>query len=511
MAFRKRQAAGRAELGCPSRETVRRAIRELDPLRCDLARDGVEATRRKRAPVGRGLDLTRLLERVELDTWKVDLMSLMAESGLLHFLSEEDRATLGLDRKTARWHLAVAQCATTRCILAMKLCRAPNAQTTLQLIDMLLRDKGVWCDAVGALSPWDTYGTPEELVTDCGAEYMAFDVRVALRDLGIRLEQAPAGLPDMRGRIERLFKTMSAKLMPRLTGRTFGSMLEKGDSDPAARAALTADDLCAALIRWVVDIHHNTPHTGLDGETPAQCWTRLTEQYGVCPPPDMRRRRLGLGTRMERTVQETGVTVFGVRYHCETLARWALHSRDRRVNLRWYAEDIGAIVVDLGGEWIKVPAVFERFNGFRAQTWLAAARELRAQSKYQASFTEDAVFDAIRHIEAINGQAMRRIGLVSDDWSQDRVLREEERLFLGFDCQASEPGAHAHAADSAWGEALPTAATGPRDAANDAARAADTPTPPSPDPDTVDPGAGATIHGRDDEDDGSEWDIEDKA
>ena len=102
--------------------------------------------------------------------------------------------------------------------------------------------------------------------------------------------------------------------------------------------------------------------------------------------------------------------MFGVRYHSEALANWSIHVRDRSVKLRWYSEDIGAIAVELDGEWVEVPAVFDRFNGVRAQTWLAALRALRASSKRQAAFDEHLVFDAIRHIEEINGAAMRRSG-----------------------------------------------------------------------------------------------------
>lgn len=501
---RKRRAAGQPDLVVPSRETVRQAILALDPLRCALAREGAGIVRNRDAPMGRGLELTRPLQRVEMDSCKIDLMSLMATAGLYGVLSDADKAILGLDGGKARWYITLAECATTRCIAGMRLCRAPGAQPTLQTIDMMLRDKGVWTDAVAALSPWAQFGTPELVVTDCGTEFMNYDVRVALRDLGIRFENAPAGAPRMRARVERLFRTVGTRLVARLTGRTFSNMLEKGDYDPAAKAALTADDLCHALIRWVVDVYHNTPHAGLDGETPARCWARLMDTYGVGAPPDLRRRRLALGTHLGRTVQKTGITVWGVRYQSETLARWALHVRDRKVRIRWYPEDIGAIAVELGGEWIEVPAVFDRFAGVRAQTWLAAARQLRAQSRHDASFDEDAIFDAIRAIEAINGDAMRRIGLVADDWSQARVDREEERLFIGFDCAAARQDRPPRSMDMSFGEELGAFGGQP-----------DPYAPAGPDPQgqttPAMPDDGQPDAGQDDSQDGDEpgWDIED--
>lgn len=403
-----------------------------------------------------GLNLTRPLQRVELDTWKVDLISLLTDSGLLSFLTEEEKMRLGLTGQKKRWHLTVAMCATTRCILGMRLSRAPNAQATIQTLDMVMLDKGVWSDAVGALSSWHMRGHTPWVYTDCGSEYVSYDVRVAARDLGISLEHAPGGHPEMRGRIERFFRTMSVNLMERLTGRTFSNMIERGDYDSKARAALTVDDLCAALIRWVVDVYHRTPHQGLNGETPAKCWDRLTEKYGVAPAADLRRRRLAFGTRMKGTVGEDGITILGVRYHSEALARSMLRRRNRDVNLRWYSEDLGAIAVEIDGDWIEVPSVFRRFDGVRAQTYLAAGRALQARFKHEAVLQEGFVFETIADIEEINGDAMRRVGMLADDWSEERLQQENNNLFVGFRIEPDDEFKAKPRTDLSYGEDFAT-------------------------------------------------------
>ena len=441
-AFRKkneeRRAEGRPELVRPSKETVRKAIGALDPYHCDVTRLGAETARRKHGPVGTGLDLTRPLQRVEIDTWPIDLITLLTDSGLLNFLTEEDKVMFGLTGEKKRWHLTVAICATTRCILAMRLSRTARAQATVEAMDMIGRDKGVWADAVGALGPWSMRGTPELIVADCGSEYVSFDARVAARDLGITFEHPPAGVPEMRARIERVFRTISVNLMTRLTGRTFSNVIERGEYDSVGRAALTVDDLCAALTRWVVDIYHRTPHRGLDNETPANCWKRLIESYGVAPPADLWRRRLAFGTRMSRPVQKDGITILGVRYHSEFLAETMLHRQDKKLKLRWYSEDIGAIAVEIDGEWIEIPSVFARHRGVRAETWRLACRDLRARYKHEAAIEEHVVHKAIDAIERINGDAMNRVYLLAEDWSEDRLQYEEKNLTIGF---AIEPDA----------------------------------------------------------------------
>ena len=451
-----RRAEGRPELARPSKETVRQAILGLDPYHCDVARKGIEFARRRHAPIGMGLNLTRPLQRVELDTWKVDLISLLTDSGLLNFLTDEEKQILGLTGQKKRWWLTVAMCSTTRCILAMRLSRAPSGQATIQTLDMMMQDKGIWSDAVGSLSSWHMRGHTPYVFTDCGSEYVSYDVRVAAEDLGINLEHAPGGLPEMRGRIERLFKTMSIQLMQRLTGRTFGNMIERGDYDSKNRAALTIDDLCAALTRWIVDIYHRVPHQGLDGETPSNCWDRLTEKYGVAPAADLQRRRMAFGTRMTRVVGEGGITVLGVRYHSEALSRMMLRRRKHDVKFRWYSEDIGSIAVEVDGEWIEVPSVFRRFDGVRAQTYLSARRSLQARFKNESALQESIVFQAIEDIEAINGNAMRRVGLLVDDWSEARLIREEDNLFIGFKIESNTVTAHESGFDMSYGEELLT-------------------------------------------------------
>lgn len=106
----KREAAGEKlgqstrPLATPSRETIRLAVRKLDPFEVDIARFGPEEARKRNAPVGKGLELTRPFERVEMDEWKIDLMSLLAEAGIWSILRQEEKASLGLEeRKKARW------------------------------------------------------------------------------------------------------------------------------------------------------------------------------------------------------------------------------------------------------------------------------------------------------------------------------------------------------------------------------------------------------------------------
>lgn len=457
----RRRAAGEPEIVCPSRETVRQAIRKLNPFDMTLARHGRQAANRQFAPVGMGLDITRPMQRVEFDEWEVDAITLMAGGGLFHHLTEEEKKKLGLDKKKARWWITVAICCATRCIVGLVISRTPNSQSALRVIEMMMRDKGVWADACGGLSPWNQFGWPSTIVTDCASYNISSLIQARMSDLGITLEYCPAGDPHLKGRIERVFGTFATQLMPRLSGRTFSNSVKRGDYESEKRAALTPEEFCSVLVRYIVDVYHRTPHSGLDGETPLDCWNRLVEKFGVQPPPDLGRRRLIFGQELERTVTRQGITVLGVCYHSKALARFMTRAQERKVSIRWYPEDIGAIWADLDGRWYEIPAVFDRYRGVSAQEWLDAAAEIRAQNAKNAEVDLAVVRQALDYIKETNSAAMTRVGLIMEDWSEKCMDYEEDRLFIGFKTSEREAQNPYDGQRSAWGTGLPTSGSAP--------------------------------------------------
>src|SRR3990167_9118597 len=420
IAFEKRNAEraekGLAALDAPSRETVRRSIRRLDPFVVLAAREGADVARKKFRPVMNGLELTRPLERIEIDEWTVDLMTLFETVGLAELMNKEELIAAGLTKAKGRWKLSIAICATTRVIVGMALSRSANADTALQTLQMILVNKGKWADGVGALTAWDMFGTPELIVTDCGSAYRSEQFRNACGDLGITLLHATAGVPESRGRGERIFETVGDGLMSRLSGRTFSDVVTKGDADPEERAALTLEDLAFALVRWVVDIYHNTTHSGLGGETPLECWRRLT-----------------------RSLNKEGVTVLGVRYHSRKLAEWMLRRDSCKVEVRWHPKDIGAVQVLLGKDWHTVPSVADGLDGVSAQVWLAANREAQVRKPDAKKRNLPTILAAVQAIRERNAAAMQAADLLVETWDDARIEREERRLFAQVKFAGEEP------------------------------------------------------------------------
>lgn len=426
-----RRLDGRPELRKPSRQTIRRTLDRLSPFQCDLQRLGLDAAIRKWAPHSRGLELTRPLQRVEIDEWTVDLIGFMSKYGLDPLLSDEELAELGLDGSKDRWTISVAVDCATRCVLALRMTRNPSEACAIATVDMITRDKGEFANAVGAQCSWHHHGTPEHVVTDGGPAYTSDRFNAMLADLGITTERGPGAVPMARGTVERLFGTFALKLMPLLSGRTFSDVVRRGDHPSEARAALTADDLIFALLRWAIDVYHNEIHEGI-GCTPNEKWAELYATWHSPPPPSVHRRRTAFGARAVRKIDKGGIEILGIRYNSETLQEWYRHHAERDVEVCWYHRDLGAIEVKLGKDWFTVPSVFDGFKDLDAQHWIAGVRAQRIRNAKTQAENETIIIEALDAIKAVNAAAMKRADVFDFDWTDKRIERVEQDLFVGF-------------------------------------------------------------------------------
>jgi putative transposase len=428
-------------LDVPSRKAVRKCIASLEVLEVTVARKGADAAMKLLRPVGRGLEVARPLERVEIDEWKIDLTSIMGSDGLLALFTAEELIALGLDDSKARWYLTVAIDCRTRVILGMILTRNPKTSAAIACLRMITSDKGAISDATGAACRWSQYGTPELLAADNGGAFKAGAFTDACNDLGTTLERTIAGTPSMRGTIERLFRTCAISLLPRLSGRTFSSVVERAGHPSEARACLGAEDLCFVLVRWIVDIYHNTPHAGLGGRTPLGQWEADHREgnYPLRPAPDRRTKRLAFGIRASRMARKDGIVVLGVRYHSEALAAFVMHQGQRPVDVRWDPEDIGMIEACIDGAWQEVPAVQPGFDRLNSQVWLAARRALRTSSPRQVEWEAAAIADAIEAIKALNQHRSLQFGLIDKGFTAERLGELERSMFASFKVTETRP------------------------------------------------------------------------
>ncbi|MEA1647816.1 Mu transposase C-terminal domain-containing protein [Nitrospirillum sp. BR 11164] len=427
----RRLTEGRLPYQSVSHRTFDKMVDAIDPFHVAVGREGWEKARRMFGAVNGGKFVTRPLERIEMDEMQFDLHVLLIKAGVWSSLSKEQQKAVG---KLRPWLSLAIDCA-TRCILAMRLTMdAPSPSSAIATLEMVVSDKSHLSAAAGAKTRWDMAGTFDEVVMDSGSAFIADLTKGVIAALKARAVYPPAGLPEMRGTVERIFGTLQRQFTRNFTGQTFENVVAKGDYDSEENASIDIEELNRTLILWVLDCYHNTPHAGLAGETPRNAWLRLTKQYGAAPPPNATQRRNIFGIVCERRIQAGGVCVLGIHYQSRELQQLRRTFRNQAVRVRVDRFDLGAISVQApDGQWLSVkPAVGGLdLAGVTWREWRAATEELRRRHADMAKASASAVNAAILAIRDSSTAAAERAELGKV------ILRGED--FDAFDRKLGKP------------------------------------------------------------------------
>ena len=409
-----------------SERTVRRRIEDLNQFETCAAREGIAKAKNKFGPYGQGLEIEAPLQRIEMDEWQIDLLAFLEDAGV--DVSEPRFDEL----RTGRFWICAAIDAATRVILAIKVARTPNVETALATLWLAMRNKSEISRQLGCTKDWSQHGHVFNVVVDNGAAFVNPDFKAALSDLGIGYEVLPAGVPKLRGRIERIFRTFGTMLMPFLTARTFGNPQERGDYPADQNVVHTADSIVELMVRFVVDAYHHRPHRGLEYATPADTWDRLMGLYGYSPAKSPHDLRHFLGIPLQRQLGRHGVLVCGLAYTSRDLAAFFQRRGSQQIDLRLDPEDMGHLSAWFDDAWHTIPAGLQNARGVSLSVWEATIRDLRRSNKAAARLHIEVVDAALERIKQIDDhqRAWRQIGPLTV--SAKDIRRAEHESFYGL-------------------------------------------------------------------------------
>jgi len=182
---------------------------------------------------------------------------------------------------------------------------------------------------------WAVCGVPAVLYSDHGADFTSTHLTRVCADLKVQLIHSAPGRPRGRGKVERLFGTITTELLPTLPGH-----IPPGNHGrPVTPPALTLSELDAAVGRYIVGTYHRRVHPET-GQTPFDRWTagdwlpRLPESLEEL---DL----LLLTVSTPRKVQRDGIHCHGLRYFSITLAPYV----GEPVTIRYDPRDLAEIRV----------------------------------------------------------------------------------------------------------------------------------------------------------------------
>jgi len=409
-----------------SESTLRRRVDELDKFEVIAAREGISIAKNKLGAFTGGLDVCAPLMRVEMDEWQIDLMAILVSSGV-DFSDQQFR-----DLEIGRYWVCVALDTATRSILGLKLSSTPTAADAKAVVWMAMRDKVDISNQIGCKGHWSQHGHVFHVAVDNGPAFVNTEFKAAMSDLGIGYSVMPAGVPKLRARVERIFRTLATMLMPYLTGRTFSSSKEKGEYPYRKYAVHTAESIIELLVRFVVDVYHVKSHRGLEYDSPNNAWEKLCNEYGWSPAQNEHILRHSLGIELTRKSGRHGVLICGINFHSESLAHHHNKYGSQELDIRVDSENLGHISVWIDDNWHTLPALMDGASGMSFVQWEQMILELRQKNRNATSINQDMIDQAVARIRDIDDEqrAWRRLGPIGI--SAADIQRAEQETFWGL-------------------------------------------------------------------------------
>jgi putative transposase len=390
---RERPAAGKPKLRPLGETSFRMKIKKLPSFFKKAGREGKKRAQLYFNIVKAGVDKGIPLQRVEADEWTVELMTILEGTVVWDELTPEEREGL---QKVRLFFSGVIDVA-TKCVLSFRVfVTAPNTESARTTLELTSRDKTFLAKAAGCRFPWEMKGKYRTIGIDNATWNKSNALRGTLSDAGVTDVFPPAREPYLRGTIERFFRTIAFLGLQEFSGRTFGSVIEKGrEYNDERPPSIRTDQLAKIFIRLIVDVYHNTPHSGLWGATPRQAWLELTRDKKIPPAPTGFHRRNIYGTPAVRAITKQGIVYEDIQFQSDEIQRLRRDDEFVQVHIRVDRYDLSEISVIWKDGFLRVPATLKGLKGVSYWRWMKAKERLRIENRENLELVADDVADAI--------------------------------------------------------------------------------------------------------------------
>jgi len=420
----------------PSYGYLKRRIGELTPYDVCKARFGQRVADIKFRVAGNGALALRPLARACMDHSRMDVFVI------------DERTGLPLGRP---W-LTIVIDEFSRYILGYYLSfEEPSSVSMTRALRHALAPKEASPDAK---AEWDAWGIMEVLVVDNGMEFHARVLEAGAGRFGITIQFCPRRKPWYKGKVERFFGTLNTGLLVDMKGKTFSSILLKGDYDPAKHAVMTLSTLRRVVHTWIVDIYHQEDHSGLDNRPPALIWGNGVDGMDRFLPPSSLVLESAFSKSDTRRLTHKGIELDSLFYNCAALgALRERHGHEIDVEVRSYDDDLGSIVVvgPDGKTLIKVPALDQDY----------AAGLTRWQHRVCKRYQVRVLDEESRQISLLDARNRIRELIRQDMSLASRKTRKSQQRFLQNEAEPVAPEPVAVPASATHTEPAPAVVESP--------------------------------------------------
>lgn len=135
----------------------------------------------------------------------------------------------------------------------------PSWTGAMMALDNMISEKVEFCREYGITvtnDQWPAQHLPEIILADRG-EFEGHLVENLINNLGIRIENTPPYRGDLKGIVERNFRTTNEKIKRKAPGAIEKEFRERGDRDYRLDATLTLEEFTRILIKLVLRHNHH--------------------------------------------------------------------------------------------------------------------------------------------------------------------------------------------------------------------------------------------------------------
>jgi len=303
--------------------TLRRIIMQIDERYLYEKREGRNKFLNHLKPSAEHFEATYPLEIVQIDHTPMDIQ----------IVDETYRKPIG------RPYITLAIDIFSRMIYGFCLTLdEPRLYSVGQTIYMGLLPKDNLLKEHGVDGEWNIYGIPVTIHSDNGNDFRSRGLEKFCEIMRINMDFRARRKPFHGGHIERMVKTMSIQIH-NLKGTTFSNIQERGNYESEKRAVFTLKELEHYIVEWIVNYYHKKPHRGLDNISPEDKFKQGLLGSDNTPPIGIRIlntyeekqfAKISLLPYEERTIQKTGVSMFGLKYFDEILIPFITPSKNTK-------------------------------------------------------------------------------------------------------------------------------------------------------------------------------------
>ncbi|WEZ08681.1 Mu transposase C-terminal domain-containing protein [Priestia flexa] len=297
----------------------------------------------------------------------------------------------------------------------------PSWMGAMMALDNMVADKVEFCKQYNIdimEEQWPTRHLPEIIIADRG-EFEGYAVAGLINNLNIKIENTTAYRGDLKGIVERKFRTINGKVKQKAPGAIQKEYRERGDKDYRLDATLNLKEFTALVITMILQHNHKIIDkypmekemiTDRTVPTPISLWNwGIQNRKGRLRTIDRNILRLNVLPRGKATVSRAGIKFKNL-----------LYGSKRAIEEQWYTKlknkSVSIVYDPRHLDRIYIP----NDDGLDYETCIL----LEPSEQYKTDFLEDIVFHQQLRNELEEEERSRQVQLtINADTMMEQIIK----------------------------------------------------------------------------------------